>query len=96
MNLINKLKASLGMKTKDYGVSIDNTISLDELPRAWPKVGDNFLCVTPTIYSISSVDMTMGTVKVIRKDDTDRVLDIPIDVFDDLFTPVNSKLNYPL
>ena len=96
MKLINKIKALLGMKVKDYGVSIDNSISLEETPRAYPKVGEDFIVNGPFTYTVSTIDKGTKVVTLTIKDDMDKSFDIPVDIFDELFTPVNPKLNYPL
>ena len=84
------------MKVKDYGVSIDNSISLDEPPRAWPKIGDGFKITNAIAYEVISVDKINKIVKVAEKDDMDKTISVNIDTFDELFTPIDPKLNYPL
>ena len=96
MRLIDKIKQLLGMKSKDYGVSIDSSISLNEIPRAWPKVGDCFKITNMIAYVVISVDKDKRVVKVAEKDDMDKTISVNIDTFDELFTPTDLKLNYPL
>ena len=84
------------MKSKDYGVSIDSSISLNEIPRAWPKVGDCFKITNMIAYVVISVDKDKRVVKVAEKDDMDKTISVNIDTFDELFTPTDLKLNYPL
>ena len=96
MRLIDKIKQLLGMESKDYGVSIDSSISLNEIPRAWPKVGDCFKITNMIAYVVISVDKDKKVVKVAEKDDMDKTISVNIDTFDELFTPTDLKLNYPL
>lgn len=79
-----------------YGVSIEDSIVISELPRLYPKINTEFKVnsQSPT-YRVISVDDKEETVVIKRTDDA-KIFELNIDLFEEFFVPTDPNYNYPL
>lgn len=87
--------AWFGSKTF-YGVSTDNSVQLEELPRKYPSIDDKFKIQTDVIlFKVVEIKEADEKIVIVREDNT-KAFDVDIELFEELFTPVDEQQNYPL
>lgn len=81
---------------KKYGLSFDDSVELDVLPIAYPKVNSQYKLQEGervfAVHSINEIDTTVIILDISRN----KVHEIDIELFDELFTPVNAQTNLPI
>lgn len=89
----------LSMFSKDkkfYGVSTDETLVLDNLPRKYPEPEQRFALIgNGRVYKVLSVDERNEKV-LIYSLHANQIFDVDIEFFEELFVPEDLSVNYPL
>lgn len=81
---------------KTYGVSTDDTIVLEDIPRKYPVVENKYNTENGTKHYVV-VDICKNDGRVTFSDDKFKeFFEVHIEVFEELFVSVDPKENYPL
>lgn len=81
-------------KKVSYGVSFDDTILLEELPRGYPKPFSQYrFQVENGTYMVLETCKKEGTV-VVRNTTSRKIFEIDIELFDEIFLPIDPNDEY--
>ena len=79
-----------------YGVSTDSTIELEDIPRKYPQVDDKFKTRSDEVFfHVVEVKEDDEKIIIVRQDNS-KAFEIDIELFEELFIPVDEQQNYPL